>query len=134
MSTQAADSNTARPGWLTFAAVVMFAVGVMQFIASIYYFENSNRINDLTQGAFGHHYWIWGIWSLVLAALGISGGYSLLGGYSYGRVIAYFWAGFAIVDNLLILQQDPWSGFLAIGLAVLVVYAVTVTADWTEKA
>ena len=134
MSTQAADSNTGRPGWLTFAAVVMFAVGVMQFIASIYYFENSNRINDLTQGAFGHHYWIWGIWSLVLAALGISGGYSLLGGYSYGRVIAYFWAGFAIVDNLLILQQDPWSGFLAIGLAVLVVYAVTVTADWTEKA
>jgi hypothetical protein len=133
MSTQAADSNTARPGWLTFASVVMFAVGVMQFIASIYYFENSSRINALTQGAFGHHYWIWGIWSLVLAALGISGGYSLLGGYGYGRVIAYFWAGFAIVQNLLILDQEPWSGFLAIGLAVLVIYALTATSAWTEK-
>ena len=133
MSTQASDWDKTRPGWLTFAAVVMFAVGVMQFIASIYYFEHSSRINDLTQGAFGDHFWIWGIWSLVLAALGISGGYSLLGGYSYGRVIAYFWAGFAIVENLLILHQEPWSGFLAIALAVLVIYALTVTSDWTEK-
>jgi hypothetical protein len=130
---QAADSSRARPGWLTFAAVVMFAVGVMQFIASIYYFENSNRINDLTGGAFGHHAWIWGVWSLVVAALGISGGYSLLGGYTYGRVIAYLWAGFAIVENLLIVREAPWSGFLGIALAVLVIYAVADTSGWTEK-
>jgi hypothetical protein len=133
VSTPAADSSKARPGWLTFAAVVMFAVGVMQFIASIYYFEHSSRINDLTGGAFGQHTWIWGVWSLVLAALGITGGYSLLGGYSYGRFIAYFWAGFAIVENLLIVREAPWSGFLGIGLAVLVIYALNDTSGWTEK-
>lgn len=133
MSTQAADSSGARPGWLTFAAVVMFAVGVMQFIASFYYFDNSARINDLTGGAFGHHTWIWGLWSLVLAVLGISGGYSLLGGYTYGRVIAYLWSGFAIVEGLLMLRQAPWSGFLTIALAVLVIYALTGTSGWTER-
>jgi hypothetical protein len=133
VSTDAADSRRDRPGWLAFAAVVLFSVGVLQFISAIYFFDSSRRINDLSQGAFGHQTWVWGLWALVLAALGLSGGYSLLGGHTYGHVIAYLWAGFAIVEGLLMLHQEPWSGFMLIALAVLVIYALTNTSGWTEK-
>jgi hypothetical protein len=130
---QPADSSNDRPGWLTFAAVVMFAVGTLQLIAAIYFFANSTKINDLSHGAFGHHPWIWGLVYLVLAALAISGGYSLLRGQTYGRVIAYLWAGMVIVSGFLVLRQEPASGVTSILLAVLVIYALTTTSGWSEK-
>jgi hypothetical protein len=55
MTRQGALSSFNRPGWLTFAAVVMFSVGVMQAISGIYFLSNSTRIADVYGGAFGHH-------------------------------------------------------------------------------
>ena len=133
MSMQPSTSNGNRPGWLTFAAVVMFSVGVLQAISGIYFLANSTRINDLTGGAFGHHAWIWGIWYLVLAALAIYGGYSLLGGHTFGRVIGYLWAGMVIVEGFMILRQEPWAGFISILLAVAVIYGLSSTSGWSEE-
>lgn len=131
MTVQSTRSTTSRPGWLTFAAVVMISVGVLQFISAIYFFANSHRINDLSGGAFGHHAWVWGIWDLILAALSITGGYSLLQGHTYGRVIAYLWGGLVIVEGFLMLRQEPWSGFISILLASFVIYAVSSTSSWS---
>ena len=47
MSTQA-YSGLNRPGWLTFAAVVMFAVGFLRVISAIYYFADSNRVANVS--------------------------------------------------------------------------------------
>ena len=58
-------SSLSRPGWLTFAAVVMFSVAVLRVISAVYYFADSHRVNDLSLGAFGHHLFLW--------ASGISG-------------------------------------------------------------
>ena len=132
MSTHTARAGQDRPGWLTFSAVVMFSVGVLQFISGIYFLANSNRINDLSGGAFGHHVWIWGVWDLVIAALSLSAGYSLLKGHTYGRVIAYLWSVLVIVESFLMLRQAPWYGFASIALAVLVAYGLTTTSDWSE--
>jgi len=131
---RAGATDPDRPGWLTFAAVVMFSVGVLQFISAIYFLENSTRINDLSNGAFGTHAWVWGLWDLVLAALSLSAGYSLLRGHTYGRVITYLWAGLVTVEGFLMLRQSPWFGFLSVVLAVLVMYAVSSTSGWAEKA
>ena len=131
---RAAAKDPGRPGWLTFAAVVMFSVGVLQFISAIYFFANSTRINDLSNGAFGTHVWVWGLWGLVLSALSLTAGYSLLRGHTYGRVITYLWAGLVTVEGFLMLRQAPWSGFLSVVLAVLVIYAVSSTSGWAEKA
>jgi len=127
----ATDPN--RPQWLTFAAVVMFTVGALQLISAIYFLANSTRINDLSHGAFGPHAWVWGVWSLLLAALSLSAGYALLQGRTYGRVIAYLWAGMVTIEGFLMLREAPWYGFASIILAVLVMYAVSSTSGWGEK-
>jgi hypothetical protein len=133
MSTRTAVSHDDRPGWLTFAAVVMFAVGALQLISAIYFFANSNRINDLSNGAFGHHAWVWGLWDLLLAALSLTAGYSLLSGQTYGRVIAYLWSALVIVEGFMMLSQAPWFGAMSIILALLVIYALSTTSGWTER-
>jgi hypothetical protein len=129
MTTQA-YSGLRRPGWLTFAAVVMISVGVLRAISAIYYFADSARVNDLANGAFSDNLFLWGLWDLLIAVLAIWAGYSLLNGDMFGRVVAYFWAGLVIVQGFLMLGTAPWFGFAAILLAILVIYAVSVTIEY----
>jgi hypothetical protein len=122
-----------RPGWLTFASVVMISVGFLRFISAIAYFADSVRVNDLSDGLFGHQFFLWGLWDLVIAGLAFWGGMSLLGGNTFGRVIGYVWATLVIVQSFLVLAYAPWFGFGSIALAVLVIYALSSTSSWREQ-
>ena len=51
MSTQAVYDK--RPGWITFAAIMMFAVGFLRIISAIRYFDDSADVNNLTRGCSG---------------------------------------------------------------------------------
>jgi len=133
MSSQAL-AGLRRPGWLTFAAVVLFSVGCLRVISAIYYFADSARINNLTYGAFGHHLFLWGLWDVVIAVLALWGGWSLLSGATFGRIIGYVWAGLVLIQSFMILSSAPWFGFAAMILAVLVLYALAVSSDYKETA
>ena len=132
MSAQALD-GLRRPGWLTFAAVILISVGCLRVISAIYYFADSARVNNLSGGAFGSHLFLWGLWDLLIAGLALWGGFSLLSGNTFGRVIAYAWALVVIVQSFMILGSAPWFGFAAILLAILVMVAVSATSDWSEQ-
>jgi hypothetical protein len=131
MSTQA-YSGLNRPGWLTFAAVVMFAVGFLRFISAIYYFADSARIANVGAGAFGNHLFLWGLWDLVIAFLAIWAGWSLLSGNTFGRVIGYAWAILVIVESFMLLGYAPWYGFGSLILATFVIYALSTTSEWRD--
>jgi hypothetical protein len=122
-----------RPGWLTFAAVVMFAVGCLRIISGISYLADSGRVNDLSQGLFGDNLFWWGLWDLGIAALALYAGYSLLSGGTFGRVIGYVWAIVVIIQSFTILNWAPWYGFAAMLLAILVIFALSATSDYRES-
>jgi len=117
-----------RSGWVTFAAILMFAVGFVRIISAIRYFDDSSDVANLTQGLFGDNLWAWGIWDLCVSALALFGGWSLLGGGGFGRVVAYIWGVVVIVQGFLIIEEAPWYGAAAITLAVLVIYGLTTTS------
>jgi hypothetical protein len=119
-----------RPGWLTFTAVVLFSVGVGRVISAIYYFADSNRVNNLTLGAFGGHLFLWGIWDLIIAAIAFWAGSSLLNGDVFGRVIGYLWAGVVLVQSFLEMTYAPWYGGISAAVALLVIYALSTTSGW----
>ena len=129
MTTQAYDRLN-RPGWLTFAAVVMFAVGSLRFISALYYFADSSRVANVSAGAFGDHLFLWGLWELGIALLAFFAGYSLLSGKTFGRFVGYIWAISVIVESFLILQYAPWFGFGTLILATMVIYALSATSEW----
>ena len=122
-----------RRGWVVFAAIVMFSVGVLRIFSGISYLSDSNKVNDLTLGLFGDNLWAWGLWDLGIAALAIWAGYSLLGGGSFGRVIAYIWAVLVIVNGFLIIGAAPWFAAGMIALATFVVYGLASSPSETQR-
>jgi hypothetical protein len=131
MSTDAM-AGLRRPGWLTFAAVLLISVGCLRVLSAIYYFADSARVNNLSAGAFGDNLFLWGLWDLAIAALALSGGYSLLSGNTFGRVIGYAWGVLVIVQSFMILEDAPWFGFASLLVATLVLMAISTTSDWRE--
>jgi len=131
VSTQALDALR-RPGWLTFVAVVLISVGILRVISAMYYFADSSRVNNLTAGAFGDHLFVWGIWDLLIAVLALWGGWSVLGGNTFGRVIGYLWAGVVLIQSLMILGYAPWFGAASLVLALLVIYGLSASSGWRE--
>lgn len=131
MSTR--DVYERRPGWITFAALVMFAVGFLRIITAIRYFDDSADVNNLTLGLYGDNLWAWGIWDLFIAALALCAGVSLLGGGGFGRVIGYIWGVVVIVQSFVIIGQAPWFAATMIALASLVIYGLASTSEWREE-
>jgi hypothetical protein len=123
-----------RPGWLTFAAVVMFSVAGLRIISGIAYLADSNKVNDVSSGLFGDDLFWWGLWDLGIAALALFAGYSLLSGNTFGRIVGYVWAIAVIIQSFLILSYAPWYGFAAMLLAILVIFALSSTSDYREEA
>ena len=118
-----------RSGWVTFAAVVLFAVGFLRIISGISYFKHSVAINNLTQGAFHSDLWAWGVWDICIAALAVLAGLSLLDGVgfltpSFGRAVAYVWAVLVIVQGFMLIGQAPWYSTVMIVLATLLIYGL----------
>ena len=143
MSSQAAPAQAgtssglaalSRPGWLTFAAVVMLSVGCLRVLSAIYYFADSARVNNLTAGALGDHLFLWGLWDLLIAALALYAGWSLLGGNTFGRIVGYLWAGVVLVQSFVEMTYAPWYGGIAAVVSVLVIYALSTTSNWTGSA
>jgi hypothetical protein len=63
----------------------------------------------------------------VIAIVAIFAAYSLLGGGTFGKVVAYLWAVLVIVNSFLIMGVAPWFAVSMIALAVLVVYGLAVS-------
>ena len=114
-------------GWVEFAAVLLFAVAFFRVISAIGYFADSRKLNDLTNGLFSSHTWGWGLWDLIIAGLAVLAGMSLIAGGMFGRVAAYAWAVFVIVQAFATINIIPWYSALMIALAVMVIYGLART-------
>lgn len=121
--------STSRTGWLMFATVTLFAVSFLRLISGISYLSDSNKVNDLTGGLFGDSLAWWGVFDLAICALAFAAAVSLASNNAFGRIFGYVWAVFAIVNSFLIIGIAPWFAAATLALAMLVVYALSVTAD-----
>jgi hypothetical protein len=123
LSTQAQPDRT-RPAGLTFAAIVMISVGCLRVLSAIYYFADSDRVNDVSSGAFSHHLFVWGVWDLIIAALALTAGFSLLKRNELGFVLGYGFAGLVIMQSFLMMAAAPWFAFASLLVAILIIYAL----------
>ncbi len=73
-ATLSTEAYETRSGWVTFAAIVLFAVGFARIFSAISYFADSSDIANLTAGVFGDNLWAWGLWDLCIAALALFAG------------------------------------------------------------
>jgi hypothetical protein len=131
--TMSVESLEAKRGWVTFSAVIMFAVAGFRVISGIAYLSDSNKVADLSGGLFGDNIFWWGIWDLAIAVAALYAAWSLLNNGSYGRFVAWLWAIFVIIESFSYIAFYPGFAIAMIALAVLVIYGLTVSGDSYEQ-
>jgi hypothetical protein len=121
-------------GWATgavlFAGILMIVIGIMeafQGLAAI--FENEFYVVSENY-AFEFDVTAWGWIHLILGALVIFAGYSLMAGRTFGRILGLILATLAAIANFFFIPYYPFWSLLMIALAVWVIWALT--ARWGE--
>ena len=116
-------------GWavsgITFAAVMLIIVGAFQAIAGLaailddeFFVITPNYAFDLDTSAWG---WI----HLILGALVLWTGFSLMRGAVWAGMVAIVLAVFVAVENFFFIPYYPFWAILTIALAVWVIWSLT---------
>ena len=112
-------------GWLSFAGIVAFVVGVFNVMDGLvalfrkdYYLVTSQDILVFNFTAWG---WIW----LILGLAQIAIGAGLLAGQPWARTAGVAMAVLVAIGQLAFLRAFPVWSVLVIAMCVLLVYALT---------
>jgi hypothetical protein len=116
-------------GRATFAAVLLLIAGVLNIIygigaldsANIYANDTRYILDDLnTLG------WV----LIVLGVIQLTGGFSLLAGKTYGRVIGLVGAGLGAIGALLSIGgSNPWWSLAIFALCIYIIQGIVVLGD-----
>ena len=123
-----------RPGWFTFAAVIMFLVAGLEVLSAILAFGGTGwwvtEMGNLVYTDFV----FWGVLDLIVALIAVYAGVSLLRGGAFGLVMGYLFAGLTAIRWLFVIPAAPILSVVMIALCVMVIYGLAKHADYVEGA
>lgn len=122
-----------RPGFVTFAAVMLLLIGGFEVVWALTEFANAAWIASSVYGTYSGYWWIWGILDLVFAVVAIYAGYDVLRGGSFGRVIGTIIAGFSAIRWFFLLPVLPVGAVIIILIDVLVLYGLLGHEEYFES-
>lgn len=119
-------------GGLAFAATLMIMLGLWQIFVGIAAIAE----DDVFAVTPGYTYEIdttaWGWIHLILGVLVLAAGFSLLGAFTWARVVGIVLAVLVAVNNFLFLPYHPLWSIVVIALAVFVVWALATAPGDSE--
>jgi hypothetical protein len=123
---QRGERATGWAAWISFAAVLLAVVGVLQIMQGLtalldegVYLVGENGL------VVNVDYTVWGWAHLLLGVLGILVAAGLLAGNTLARIVGVGLAMVGALVNLVFLPAHPWWSVLAIAFYVLVIYSLT---------
>jgi hypothetical protein len=116
-------------GRATFAAILLLIAGTLNIIYGIGALDGANIFTNETRyiltdlNTLG---WV----MIVLGVIQLTGGFSLVSGNTYGRVIGIVGGSLGAINALLSIGgQNPWWSLAIFFLCVWVVYGILVLGD-----
>jgi hypothetical protein len=128
------DTVAQRPGWFTFAAVIMFFVAGFEVLSALLAFGGTGWWATETGNLVYANFVFWGVLDLVVALIAFYAGISLLRGGAYGLVMGYLFAGLAAIRWLFVVPAAPILSVVMIALCVMVIYGLAKHSDFVESA
>ena len=122
-----ARGTSAWVGWIAFAGVIMVMLGMFQILAGILSLANDQYFLGSPSRMVLHiEYPTWGWLHLVAGAVVVVAGVGVFAGQLWARVVGTVVAVVSALLNVAFLSAYPIWSTLMIGLAVVVVMALTV--------
>jgi len=116
-------------GRATFAAVLLLIAGMLNIIYGIGALDSANIFANDTRYIFtdlNTMGWV----LIVLGAIQLTGGFSLLAGNTYGRMIGFVGASVGAVGALLSIGgSNPWWSLAIFALCIYVIHGILVLGD-----
>ena len=112
-------------GWVTFAGVMLFVVGVLNVIYGIAAIGDSSFfVQD--QKYILSNLNTWGWVTLIIGVIQLFAAFSLWSGGTYGRVIAIFAASLSAIGALLSIPAYPFWSLAIFALDIIIIHQVAV--------
>ena len=116
-------------GRATFAAILLLIAGTLNIIYGIGALDSANIFTSETRYILTNLNTL-GWVMIVLGVLQLTGGFSLIAGNTYGRVIGIIAGSLGAINALLSIGgQNPWWSLAIFFLCVWVVYGILVLGD-----
>jgi hypothetical protein len=116
-------------GRATFAAILLLIAGTLNIIYGIGALDSANIFANDTRYIFTDLNTL-GWVLIVLAVIQLTGGFSLLAGNTYGRVIGIVGGSLGAIGALLSIGgSNPWWSLAVFFLCVWVVYGIIILGD-----
>jgi hypothetical protein len=116
-------------GRATFAAVLLLIAGTLNIIYGIGALDSANIFVNDTRFVFSNLStmgWV----LIVLGVLQLTGGFSLLSGNTYGRVIGLVGAGLGAIGALLSIGgANPWWSLAIFALCIYIIQGILVLGE-----
>ncbi len=113
-------------GRATFAAVLLLIAGTLNIIYGIGALSNANIFHNGQRYVFSNLNtmgWV----LLILGVLQLTGGFSLMAGKTYGRVLGVIAAGLGAIGALLSISgPNPWWSLGVFALCVYIIHGILV--------
>ena len=120
-----------RPDLVTFAAIIMLALGGFHVLLAISEFANSTWVlSRLDIQLFIPILFIWGIVDLIIGAIALYAGFSILRGGTFGWIMGVTFATVGMVRWLFYIPVTPVLAVAVIALDVLVIYGLVKYSDY----
>jgi hypothetical protein len=118
-------STTPRPDMVTFAAAVMFALGGFHVLLALSEFARSTWVlSRLDVELFVPILVVLGILDLIIGAIALYAGFSVLRGGAFGLIMGFAFAVLGIIRWLFYIPVSPVLAVVIIALDVLVIYGL----------
>ena len=124
-SRERTPTTTRRPGMVTFAAAVMFALGGFHVLLAISEFARSTWVlSRLDVELFIPILVVLGILDLIIGAMALYAGFSILRGGAFGLITGLAFAVLGIIRWLFYIPVSPVLAVVIIALDILIIFGL----------
>ena len=122
-----------RPSLVTYAAIMLFALGGLHLLVAISEFADSTwMLSRFDIELFIPILLIWGVIDLLIGSIALYAGFSILSGGTFGWIMGYTLATIGIIRWLFYIPVAPVLAVVVIVLGVLVIYGLVKHADYFQ--
>ena len=120
-----------RPGLVTFAALMMFALSGFHILLAISEFARSTWVlSRLDIELFIPSLIFWGIFDLLIGIIAVIAGVIILRGGSFGLITGFVFASLSAIRWLFYIPVSPVLAVVIMALDVLVIYGLAKHEDY----